>query len=74
MKREELMIAALKGILENTHNPDIPAVVQIWQDEKLSSFPIPFEYIGLRRNRLTGEMQHVYNLDAREVLEECEKT
>ena len=74
MKREELMIIAQKKILENIHNPAAPAVVQIWQSEKLSSFPIPFEYLGLRRNRLTNEMQHVYNLDARQVLKECEKT
>ena len=74
MKREELMLVAQKKILENTHNPEALVVLQIWQSEKLSSFPIPFEYVGLRRNRSTGIMQYVYNLNAREVLEECEKT
>ena len=74
MKREELMAIAQQKILENTYNPASPAVVQIWQSEKLSNFPIAFQYLGLRRNLSTGEMQYVYNLDAREVLEECEKT
>ena len=74
MKREELMAIAQQKILENTYNPAAPAVVQIWQSEKLSNFPITFQYLGLRRNCSTGEMQYVYNLDAREVLKECEKT
>ncbi|MGL5879817.1 MAG: hypothetical protein ACRC2V_18835 [Xenococcaceae cyanobacterium] len=73
MKREELILVAQKKILENAHNPAAPAVVQIWQDNALpTSFPIAVEYLGLRVNHSTGTMQHVYNLDAREVLKNCE--
>jgi hypothetical protein len=71
-KREELMTAAQKAILENAHNPDAPAVVQIWQNQKLGKFPIAYRYLGHRLNQSTGRMQHVYNLDAREVLKECQ--
>lgn len=73
MKREELTILAQKKILENAHNPSAPAVVQIWQDNALpASFPIAAEYVGFRMNHLIGKKQHVYNLDAREVLKKCE--
>jgi hypothetical protein len=71
MTREELMTAAQKAILENAHNPAAPAVVQIWQNQKLAKFAIAYEYLGRRLNRSTGRMQHVYNLDAREILKQC---
>lgn len=73
MNRQELMTAAQKAILENQHNPAAPAVVQIWQNQKLTSFPITYQYLGRQKNQSTGQMQHVYNLDAREVLRQCEK-
>jgi uncharacterized protein Usg len=74
MKREELMLTAQKAIVENAHNPAAPAVVQIWQTQKLDGrFPIVYEYLGYRLNQATGQMQHVYNLDARLVLKLCQR-
>lgn len=35
MERNELVTAAQKAILENQHNPAAPAVVQIWNNQKL---------------------------------------
>ena len=73
MNRQELETAAQKAILENAHNPAAPAVVQIWQNQKIQfdKFPIACEYLGQQCNQTTGQMQHVYNLDAREVLQQC---
>lgn len=74
MNRTELMTAAQKAILENAQNPTAPAIVQIWNDHKLPvSFPIACEYLGRQLNQSTGKKQHVYNLDAREVLQQCQK-
>lgn len=73
MNRTELMTVAQKAILENQHNPAAPAVVQIWQSKKLTSFPMAYEYLGHQLNQATGQRQHVYNLDAREVLRQCQK-
>ena len=74
MKRKKLMLAAQKAILENAHNPAAPALMQIWQTQKLDSrFPIAYEYLGYCLNQSTGQMQHVYNLDARAVLKLCEQ-
>lgn len=75
MNRQELITAAQKAILENAHNPAAPAVVQIWQNQKIQfdKFPITCEYLGFQMNHSTGQRQHVYNLDAREVLQQCQK-
>lgn len=73
MKREELLLAARKAILENAHNSAVPAVVQVWQNQKLpDTFPMSYEYLGRRLNQLTRKMQHVYNLDAHKLLKLCE--
>jgi hypothetical protein len=74
MTREELITAAQKAILENAHNPAVPAVVQIWQNRELDDqFPMTYKYLGYRLNHSTGKREHIYNLDAREVLKLCEK-
>lgn len=74
MNRTELMTAAQKAILENQHNPAVPALIQIWNNQPLPDyFPIPYEYLGFRLNKSTGEKQHVYALDARKVLQQCQK-
>lgn len=49
MNCTELMTAAQKAILENAHNPAAPAVVQIWQNQKLTSFPIAYQYLGRQK-------------------------
>lgn len=73
MKKQELITAAQKAILENAHNPAAPAVMQIWNDKKLPDiFPIAHEYLGYRLNQSTRKMQHVYAVNARQVLEHCE--
>ena len=73
MKREELMLAAQKAILENAHNPAASAKMQIWNNQKLpDNFPIDYKYLGHRLNKSIGKKQHVYVLDAKEVLKQCE--
>lgn len=74
MNRQELETAAQKAILENQHNPVAPAKIQIWNDRQLPEyFLIAYEYLGHRLNKSTGKKQHVYVLDAREVLQQCQK-
>lgn len=73
MKREELIADCQKKILEHQLNPMVPAKIQVWNDEKLpDNFPVTYEYLGHRLNQSTQNMQHVYLLDAREVLAHCE--
>jgi hypothetical protein len=65
---EELEIQANRAILEAQNNPFIKKlnkkpVIQIWQNQPLSEFPIEYEYIGYRKGK------HVYNLDAQQVLQ-----
>lgn len=78
MKREELMLAAQKAILEKTSgvNPFAklsPPVVQIWCVHKLKDFPIPSTYVGQRYSRSEGRNGYIYNLCAYQILQHLER-
>jgi hypothetical protein len=65
-------LEANKAILESQTNPfkkklGTKPVVQIWQNQPLSEFPIEYEYIGYRKGK------YVYNLDAQQVLRYIER-
>lgn len=72
MQMQKLEILAHKAILECQTNPfkqklNTKPVVQIWQNKPLSEFPVNYEYIGYRKGK------HVYNLDARQLLQYIER-
>ena len=78
MKREELMLAAQKAILEKRVEVSpffklSPPVVQIWVEQKLQNFPIPHIYVGTRFNRSEGKSGYIYNLCAYQILQHLER-
>jgi hypothetical protein len=69
---QELEILANKAILKTQRNPfkqkfGTKPVVQIWQEKQLLEFPIKYKYLGYRKGK------HVYNLDARQLLQYIER-
>jgi hypothetical protein len=69
---QELETLAETAILKAQSNPFMrkfgtTPVVQIWQDKPLSEFPVEYEYLGYRKGK------HVYNLDARQLLQYIER-
>lgn len=72
MDTEELRRQALKSIEQVQNNPftrqlGLTPIVQVYSRREVAGFPVKFKYMGFQNSR------HVYNLDARQVIQHLDR-